>query len=91
METKYDASSIRILSRSEIEDKFDWTLINRLAEEHKIPLETLETGLEVSRRMNISHDYFIDRYVYKKPVERNKEFEEVYMDLLKEKRNSKDK
>ena len=86
----YDESSIKILSRDEIE-QFDWHRIRCLAEEYRRPVEWIERGFEAARLAGISPDYFVDKYIKHQPLEINIEFMEIYKSLMDEAKRGKGK
>ena len=75
----YTASSIAILSDIErISDPtFDWELAQQLAGDFCRPVEFIERGILACREAGISPEYFIDRYLLKKPIPMNEEVHRV--------------
>ena len=83
----YTAKNIRILSDEDIAN-LEWVKSSTLAHQYKLPVHFVERGFECCRRLGIKVDYFIDKYIHKKPVERLPEFETVYKELLQENRQA---
>ncbi|PAV02680.1 hypothetical protein CBG25_09480 [Arsenophonus sp. ENCA] len=81
----YDAKSIRILREDEIK-RFDWHWAEELAHEHILPLDWVKRGFEASRRLGIEPDFFVNKYILKQDLPKNDEFEQVFIEVLKEDR-----
>ena len=75
----YAASNIVILGASErISDPmFDWELAEDLAHEFNRPVEWVRRGNLACREAGVSPEYFIDRYILKKPIPMNEEVDRV--------------
>ncbi|EPR6391085.1 hypothetical protein ACU7RR_004291 [Providencia stuartii] len=71
----YDEKSIRILKPEEAIDRFDWLKAEELAREYTCPLDWVKRGFEASRRLGISPEHFIDKYVRKLDIPKDIEFE----------------
>ena len=81
----YDASSIKILQQEEIEERFEWVKIERLAQEYLRDKQWIADGLEACIRCNVSQEYFIEYYLKKnKEVKYLSEVTDTYKELLKE-------
>lgn len=81
----YDANSIRILTEHEIQG-FDWKRAELLADERGKPVKWILRGFEVSHRLNMSTEYFENKYIFGEEVETIPEFTEVFSEVLKEDR-----
>lgn len=81
----YDAASIRILTPEEVDDKFEWALINKLSTEYNRSREWIADGIEACRRSGVGTDYFISYYLEKDPnCPRNKLVEDAYTQMKNE-------
>ncbi|EAN5736314.1 hypothetical protein EJD04_26905 [Salmonella enterica] len=87
----YDENSIRILSASEVRERFSWLQAEMLARDNHLPVEWVKRGFEASRRLGIEPDYFIARYIRKEDIPRNADFEAVFIEILREGRNVRQK
>lgn len=87
-EDNYTAKNIRILTDDEISE-FEWVKCSDLTVKYKRPLTFIERGFECCRRLGIEPDYFIDKYLKKKPITTMTEFEEVYKEILQEEKQDK--
>lgn len=85
----YDEKSIRILKPEEAIDRFDWLKAEELAKEYTCPLEWVKRGFEASRRLGISPEHFINKYVRKLDIPKDIEFESVFIELLNEERHKR--
>lgn len=83
----YDENSIRILSGREAEERFGWLAAETLARDNNLPVEWVERGFEASRRLGIEPDYFIARYIHKQDVTHIPEFEDVFIEVVREGRH----
>ena len=83
MDNGYDASAIKVLSDEEIIEQMPWVLLDSLANQYKKPRVFIETGLEICSILEISPNYFIDKYLKKIPVANIPEFASVSADLQK--------
>ena len=81
-EEQYTADSIKILSQQEAEAKFDWLMIEELANKYHIPQECIQRAFDTAEILSVSPQYYIDKYILKLDVEENKEFTEVYKELM---------
>ena len=81
----YDAKAIRILREDEIK-QFDWHWAEELDHEHILPLDWVKRGFEASRRLGIEPDFFVNKYILKQDLPKNDEFEQVFIEVLKEDR-----
>lgn len=79
----YDENSIRILTAAEV-NQFDWHRAEILAKEHSQPVEWVKRGFEASRRLGISPDYFVEKYILHNDLPGNSEFEMVFREVLNE-------
>ena len=68
MTATYTASSIAILEPEQVIERFFWAKANYLAVTYRKPLEWIERGLQACERVQVPHDYFIDRYLKKWPI-----------------------
>ena len=82
MKEQYTANSIKILSQEQAEGKFDWLMIENLANKHSIPQECVQRAFETAEILGVSPQYYIDRYILKLDVEEDKEFTEDSCDKL---------
>lgn len=82
----YDENSIRILSTREAKERFGWLEAETLAKNNNLPVEWVKRGFETSRRLGIEPDYFIARYIQKKDIPNNPEFETVFIEIIRESR-----
>ncbi|HGJ5885470.1 hypothetical protein [Arsenophonus nasoniae] len=81
----YNAKSIRILNEDEIK-QFDWHWAEKLAHEHILPIDWVKRGFEASRRLGLEPDFFVNKYILKQDLPKNDEFEQVFIEVLKEDR-----
>ena len=84
--TEYTASSITILASEQVLERFFWAKANDLALTYKKPLEWIERGLQACERVQVPHDYFIDRYLKKLPIHKDEGVDAAFRDLLIEAR-----
>lgn len=84
--TEYTASSITILASEQVLERFFWAKANDLALTYKKPLEWIERGLNACERVQMPHDYFIDRYLKKLPIPKDEGVDAAMRDLLIEER-----
>lgn len=78
----YDASSIKILSQPEIEERFTWVYIENLSATYLRDKDWIALGLEACLQCGVSQDYFVEYYLKKNPdVEYIPEVTEVYKQL----------
>lgn len=89
MVSDYDAHSIKILSESELKNRFLWLQAGDLAKQYNQPLKFITRGLEVCYRLNLNPDYFIEKYLKKNALPENTEFTAVYKELLEDERQGK--
>ena len=82
----YTAESISILSEQDVLSRFFWAKSGALAEQYRKPVEWIERGLQACERVNVPHDYFIDRYLRKLPIAKDEGMEAAFFDILKEQR-----
>ena len=70
VEQAYTASSIAVLSDSECMSNpaFDWELAQQLAGDFCRPLEWVRRGIAACRDAGVEPQYFIDRYLHRKPI-----------------------
>lgn len=59
----YTAADIRILEPSEVEERFNWAKVGRLAKEYNRPANWIARSLRACDHAGVSHQYFIDRYL----------------------------
>jgi hypothetical protein len=85
----YTADSITILSEQETLERFFWAKSGALAEQYRKPVDWIERGLQACERVNIPHDYFIDRYLRKLTIAKDEGMEAAFFDILKEQRSRK--
>jgi hypothetical protein len=78
-EGAYTASSIAILSDSgRISDPtFDWELAQQLAGDFCRHVEFIERSILACRQAGVSPEYFIDRYLLRKPIPMNEEVDQA--------------
>lgn len=81
--TEYNASSIRVLTAKEIQDKFDWNRAKQVADDYNRPVEFISRGFEACRLAGLEPEYFIQKYLEKENIQESEEFTEIYKDLLK--------
>lgn len=84
----YTAASITILESNEVLERFFWAKANDLAVTYRKPLEWIERGLQACERVQVPHDYFIDRYLKKLPIPKDQGVDAAFRDLLIEARQS---
>ncbi len=79
-ECAYTASSIVIMGASEriSNPMFDWELAEDLAHEFTRPVEWIKRSILACREAGVSPQYFIDRYLIKKPTPMNKDVDEAF-------------
>ena len=83
----YDATSIRILTEVEIEERFDFVKMEKLADKYSVNLECIKRGFEASYRCNMNTEHFVERYLKgDKSIPINTYLMEAYKDLLSESR-----
>ena len=80
----YTADSIRILDASEAATRFNWLDAESLATRYRRPVHWIARGLEACRRAGVDRQYFVDRYLERKPVARNAVVDEAFRELLRE-------
>ena len=70
VEQPYTAANIAILSDSECMSNpaFDWELAQQLAEDFRRPPEWIRRSLAACRDAGVEPQYFIDRYLHRKPI-----------------------
>ena len=70
VEQTYTAANIAILSDSECMSNpaFDWELTQQLAEDFCRPPEWIRRSLAACRDAGVEPQYFIDRYLHRKPI-----------------------
>ncbi|MFS1538090.1 MAG: hypothetical protein ACL7BU_04665 [Candidatus Phlomobacter fragariae] len=83
----YDEKSVRILREDEIK-QFDWHWAEELVHEHILPLDWVKRGFEASRLLGIEPDFFVSKYILKQDLPKNDEFEQVFIEVLKEDRKN---
>ena len=86
MTVSYTASSITILEPEQVLERFFWAKANDLALTYRRPLEWIERGLQACERVRVPHDYFIDRYLKKLPIQKDQAVDAAMRDLLSEAR-----
>ena len=67
-------------------ERFFWAKANDLALTYHKPLEWIERGLQACERVQVPHDYFIDRYLKKLPIPKDEGVDAAMRDLLIEER-----
>ena len=79
----YTASSIMIMGVSESisNPMFDWELAEDLAREFTRPAVWIKRSFLACREAGISPEYFIDRYLLKKPTPINREVDQAFREL----------
>ena len=73
-----------VLDADQRADRFDWVRAAELAARYKRPAEWVSRGLEACRRSRAPADYFIQRYLERRPIPRNDVVDAAYRDLLAE-------
>lgn len=86
MTPTYTASSIAILEPEQVLERFFWAKANDLALTYRKPLEWIERGLQACERVQVPHDYFIERYLKKLPIPKDEGVDAAMRDLLIEER-----
>ena len=83
---RYRAVNIHILDPSEVglDPRFDWELAFNLAEEFIRPVQWIKRGILACREAGVSPQYFIDRYLHKKPVPMNRHVDLCFRKILDE-------
>ncbi|MFS1564221.1 MAG: hypothetical protein ACL7AX_12515 [Candidatus Arsenophonus phytopathogenicus] len=61
-------------------------LSEELAHEHILPLDLVKRGFEASRRLGIEPEFFVNKYILNQDLPENDEFEQVFIEVLKEER-----
>ena len=84
----YTAADIVILDQADVLERFFWAKANELAYQYKRPLEWIERGLQACERVNMPHDYFIDRYLKKLDIPKHDGVSSAMQDILDEVRPS---
>ena len=76
----YTASSITVLSDSDRLSNpiFDWELAEQLAHQYTRPVKWINRSIMACREADVSPQYFIDRYLLKKPIPMNKDADEAF-------------
>ncbi len=79
----YTASNIVIMGEPERFDNpmFDWELAEDLAHEFTRPVEWIKRSFLACREAGVSPEYFIDRYLLKKPTPINWEVDQAFREL----------
>lgn len=79
----YTSSSIAVLSDSEVrsDPKFDWEWAQALAQEYCRNPEWIERGIAACHEVGVDPQYFIGRYLLRKPIPMNKEVDEAFRGL----------
>jgi len=77
------SSSITVLSDSEVrsDPKFDWEWVQALALEYCRNPEWIKRGIAACHEVGVDPQYFIDRYLLRKPIPMNKEVDEAFRGL----------
>lgn len=79
----YDADNIIVLSKEEIEAKFPWHMVNKLATTyHKHP-DAIKRAVEASIATNTPIDYYERRYLQHKDIPEILEFTEAYKSITR--------
>ena len=84
--TDYNASSIHILTPTEIPARFGWARVAELAQQYRRPEAWISRGLEACRRAGVADDYFVDRYLRREPIARHAGVDDAMRELLNEER-----
>ena len=84
--TAYDASAIQILEPIEASERFPWLRVEALAAQYQRPIAWIARGLEACRRAGVDEDYFVTRYLERRPIARLEEVDEAFVELLRESR-----
>ena len=79
----YTSSSITVLSDSEVrsDPKFDWEWAQALAQEYCRHPGWIERGIAACHEAGVDPQYFIDRYLLRKPLPMNEEVDEAFRRL----------
>ena len=79
----YTSSSITVLSDSEVrsDPKFDWEWAQALAQEYCRHPGWIERGIAACHEVGVDPQYFIGRYLLRKPIPMNKEVDEAFRRL----------
>ena len=82
----YNASSIRVLTQTEVVAKFEWANVGFLAEKYPLAnIVFIRRGIEACRRCSVDPSYFIQRYLDKDTtIAINRDVEAAYRELLNE-------
>jgi len=81
----YTASSIKILSDSEILEAFDWAKVGHLATQYNRDSDFIERCLQACARVGVNHSYFIGRYLEgDKTIPLHEGVNAAMVDILKE-------
>ena len=78
-EQPYTASNIVIMGASErmSNPMFDWELAEELARDFTCPVDWIRRSILACREADVSPQYFIDRYLHKKPIEMNRDVDKA--------------
>ncbi len=87
---KYNASSIKILSEEEARKKFQWVNTGELAKKYNVNEEFIKLGLISCDAIGLGFQNFIDKYLKKIDIPKNKELEEAYKHLLQKKQENEE-
>lgn len=78
----YTAENIHILDAAEIRARWFWAEAGELASRYRRPEVWIRRGLLACEAAGIPHDYFVDRYLRRRPIPRRPEVEEAFKELL---------
>lgn len=82
-DSSYTSASIRVLSESEILERFDWAKIGSLAEQFNKDPEWIDRGFRACVEAGVHETYFIRRYLEgDKSVPAHEGVEEAYRQLF---------
>lgn len=82
MSAEYNASSIKILTQHEVEERFQWVYVENLAATYLRDKNWIALGLEACIHCGVSQEYFIEYYLKKNPdIEYRPEVTEMYKQL----------
>lgn len=79
----YSEANIRVLSEEDIylNPQYDWVLVDELARRFNKAKAWVKRGVEACRHSGVSPEYFIERHIHKKQIEKNPEVDRVFREL----------
>ena len=67
---RYSADNMKI-NKEKFDQRYDWRLAEDLATKYTKPIEWIRRSIKACRLSGVSPEYFIDKYLMKKDIEKN--------------------